>query len=353
MNDRDGSLGPRPVAEMLERLLRSGRVPHALLFHGPDGMGKAEAALGLAAALLCKEPSPAACGRCVSCALLPRSHPDYLRITLEPKEPGKDDGGDDDPGGAEPPAAARGLASVIKVEQIRELARLASLAPRYGKRRLFVVDPADRMHAESQNALLKTLEEPAGGAVLILLATRPHLLLPTVRSRCFAVPFAPLGTAELTRWLESEGCSADEAAARAALAAGRPRVARTLDLGPRRERREELLAILESLAASSVAALPAHAATLAGDDEPDLVDGLDLVESLLRDAARAAGADGDALVHADLAPRLIGLGARLGTTRAAALVESAERVRGFLRVNANRTLIADALLAAVAGGPLP
>jgi hypothetical protein len=95
------------------------------------------------------------------------------------------------------------------------------------------------------------------------------------------------------------------------------------------------------------------AAALAGKDEPTLQDGLDLMQGLLRDAARAGADAGDGLIHADLAPGLNDLARQLGPDRAAELVRSVERARGDLRFNTNRLLIAEALLAAVAGGPLP
>jgi hypothetical protein len=96
------------------------------------------------------------------------------------------------------------------------------------------------------------------------------------------------------------------------------------------------------------------AASLAGKDEPTLLDGLRLLQGLLRDAARAGSGSGDErMIHADLAQGLTDLGRRLGPERAAVLVRGVDRLRGDLRFNTNRVLIAEALLAAVAGGPLP
>jgi hypothetical protein len=114
--------------------------------------------------------------------------------------------------------------------------------------------------------------------------------------------------------------------------------------------------MLESMSAGSrsMGRLPALAAELAGKDEPTLLDGLGLVQQVLRDAARAgAGGAEEALLHSDLAPRLASLGRRLGPARAADLIAGVERVRNDLRFNTNRPLIAESLLAAVAGGPLP
>jgi hypothetical protein len=96
------------------------------------------------------------------------------------------------------------------------------------------------------------------------------------------------------------------------------------------------------------------AATLAGEDERTLSARLDLLQGLLRDVSRAAvTADGRRLVHADLEREIARLGESIGPARAAALVARIDSLRGTLRFNANRTLIAESLLAAVAGGPLP
>ena len=246
------------------------------------------------------------------------------------------------------------LATVIAIRQIRDLAHLAGLAPREGKRRVFLIDPADRMNAESQNALLKTLEEPPGRALIVLVASRPQLLLPTVRSRCFVLRFSALRSAELARVLADRGMDPAEAAARAALAGGRPGAALGLDLAERHERRESVLAVLESLVAGAVDELQGHSALLAGKDEATLLDGLEMAQGLLRDAARAAAdPPAGAPLHADLSARLERLGSRIGSDRAAALVASTDRVRSYLRFNTNRLLVAEGLLAAVAGGPIP
>lgn len=331
-------IGQQAALALLERMLDSGRVPHAMLFHGPESVGKATTARIFATALLCEQGT--ACGACGSCALVARdAHPDLLTVRRLPK----------------PAGPADELSSFIVVEQIREVSRLAGLTPRAGTRRVFVIDPADRMHAESQNALLKTLEEPPGSAVLILVASRPHLLLPTVRSRSVGIAFAPVRTSELARRLAAGGMPAAEARARAALAGGRPGAALAVELEALRERRERLVALLESLVDErpAIAQLPAGAAALAGKDEATLLDSLEMLEGLLRDAARAGIGGEHALLHADLDARLARLGGRLGAARAAALVESVERLRGYLRFNTNRVLIAESLLAAVAGGPIP
>jgi len=348
MNPFDAIAGhARPLA-LLRGMLDRDRLHHALIFEGPAGVGKATVARALAAALLC-ERAERPCGACDACRKVATGrHPDVFRVSLLPKAV-------DEPLAppAEDPDNAR---KQILVKQIRHVAHLAGVGPRLGSRRVFVFDPADAMHPPAQNALLKTLEEPPGSTVLILVASRPHLLLSTVRSRSFTVRFSALTTVELADWLEARGTPAEEARARAALAEGRPGRALELDVEALLARREHVLAALEALATkrSALRSLGKMAAPLAGKTDVDLAHSLDLLEGLLRDAARhTVGESALQLTHADLAERVRRLGQALGAARAAALVRAAERLRADLRFNVNRTLIAETLLAGVAGGPLP
>jgi DNA polymerase-3 subunit delta' len=352
----DEILGQGAAVGLLRSVLDSERVPHALLFHGPVGVGKATTAETFAAALVCDRGQGAACGGCASCTLLVSgNHPDFLRVgrltrkEIERKETSRLDTHQAD-------AAEAELASLIRVDQVRKLNALVGLRPCQARRRVFLLDPADRMNREAQNALLKTLEEPPARSVLVLVSARPQLLLPTVRSRCFSVGFRALRASELAPLLEARGIAREEAESRAALSQGSLGGALALDLDARIERRREICEMLDGLSSAQPALdrVGVMAAALAGKDEPTLLDGLDLLQGLLRDAARAGTAgDGQRLVHADLAERLTRVGRRIGPERAAGLVAAVERLRGDLRTNTNRVLIAEALLAAVAGGPLP
>jgi DNA polymerase-3 subunit delta' len=336
----DRILGQRKALDLLERMLDHGRLPHALLFQGPEGVGKGTVARSFAAALLCDNPEPQACGACPACRLVDAgAHPDFLLVERLPRKP-----------------PSRELRHYVIVDQIRQVSRLASMSPRQGPRRVFVLDPADRMNLEAQNALLKTLEEPPGQAVLILVAARPRLLLPTVRSRTFNVGFGPLRPSDLADALRRLGFDAEEAVVRAALSAGCPGLALDLDLETLLEWRGDVLEALESLTRSPAAAadLPSFAAHLAGKNEVRLRGSLDLIEALLRDAAVAsAGAEHSTLAHTDIAAKLERIGNDLGPRRAAEIIEALERLRHDLRFNLNRTLVVESLLAAVAGGPVP
>ncbi len=341
-------VGQDAAIALLRGLLAAGRLPQALVFQGPEAVGKATTARALAAALLC--PSGAEHrDPCVDCRLLEAgNHPDFLLVTRQPRRPGveteREDADDPD------------LRSVITVDQVRELTQLASRSPRRAERRVFLIDPAERMNAEAQNALLKTLEEPADPTVLVLVTSRPHLLLPTVRSRCIPVRFRALHSAELGRLLSARGVPESEALARAALSEGRPGAALTLDLEAQHKRREDVLEAVERLAARppAIDELARFAERVAGSSEDALVEGLGLVESIVRDAARTALRRGDAaVIHVDVRSRVERIGEALGPVRAAAIIRSIEVLRGQLRFHLNKTLVAESVLAAIAGGPLP
>ena len=182
----------------------------------------------------------------------------------------------------------------------------------------------------------------------MLVASRPHALLATVRSRCFQIGFAAMEPDALAAELRRLGI--DEGGRRAALSDGRPGRALTLDVVREGQRRDAVLDMMVRLASSPRGAieLGANAAALSGEGEDDLVEGIELVAALARDAARIGSGHAEVL-HADASPRLAELSRVLDPATAVEIVALASRLRSDLRINANRTLVAETLLAAVAG----
>lgn len=192
-------------------LQQRGRLHHAVLIHGPSGIGKSAFAGELVRALLCEGTTAegAACGRCASCGWVEQgTHPDLRVLT-----PASADEGDGET--AKPAAKA---SRDIRIEQVRALERFVEVGGHRGGDKVVLVDPADALNAASANALLKTLEEPSGRTRFLLVTDRSDVLPATIRSRCLAVGLALPDAAQAVRWLVDE-TGADPATASAWLAA--------------------------------------------------------------------------------------------------------------------------------------
>ncbi|HVP70677.1 MAG TPA: DNA polymerase III subunit delta' [Gemmatimonadaceae bacterium] len=178
-------------------LARRSTWPHALLIHGPDGIGKHALALGFAQALLCETPQAdgLACGHCPSCRYaVAGQHPDLMRVELLA------------------PDADGIIAEVdtITIDRIRTLTEFAQLTSHRQRAKVALIEPADRMNVPAANALLKTLEEPPPDTYLILVTEQPARVPPTILSRCRKLA-APLPSAEEARaWLVDQGVASPE-----------------------------------------------------------------------------------------------------------------------------------------------
>ncbi|MFK3942189.1 DNA polymerase III subunit delta' [Pseudomonas monteilii] len=193
------------------------RHAHAYLLHGPRGIGKRALAERLMARLLCQRPKGfEACSQCKACLLLKAgSHPDHF--VLEPEEVDKP----------------------IKVDQVRELVAFVVQTAQLGGRKVVLIEPVEAMNVNASNALLKSLEEPSGDTVLLLVSHRPSLLLPTIRSRCQQVSCPAPSAAQSRQWLATALPDSDESEREVLLelAAGSPLRAASLQTQGVREQR--------------------------------------------------------------------------------------------------------------------
>ncbi|EKQ5870851.1 DNA polymerase III subunit delta' [Pseudomonas aeruginosa] len=209
---------------------------HAYLLYGPAGIGKRALAEHWAAQLLCQRPAAAgACGECKACQLLAAgTHPDYF--VLEPEE-------------AEKP---------IRVDQVRDLVGFVVQTAQLGGRKVVLLEPAEAMNVNAANALLKSLEEPSGDTVLLLISHQPSRLLPTIKSRCVQqacpLPGAAASLEWLARALPDEPAEALEELL--ALSGGSPLTAQRLHGQGAREQRAQVVEGVKKLLKQQIAASP-------------------------------------------------------------------------------------------------
>ncbi len=209
------------VRDFLARAVTSGRTSHAYLFLGAPGSGKLDAAWALAQALVCEHGG---CGSCEACVRVARhTHPDVHYYAPE------------------------SVAGYL-IGQTRDLIEDVSLAPIRAKTKVYIIDQADRLRADSANALLKTLEEPPAGVTFILLGTSAETILPTIVSRCQCVPFRMVAPADAARAV-AQTTGATESRCRMAVAvAGSPaRAIAFLKSAERQEARRTMLRSLDAL----------------------------------------------------------------------------------------------------------
>lgn len=202
-------IGHTDAVAMLNRSLAAGRLSHAYLFTGPEGVGKATLALELAKALNCHAPD-APCNDCSVCRRIMRGrHPDVELV----RPGGACDESDHD--------HSNDLGRDIRICQMRRLERVLSLSAFEGGHRALIIDPAEAMNAQAADAFLKTLEEPPEGTLIILVSAKEAMLSETIRSRCRRVSLGLLPVALTEAALrERFGVPSDEAARLTAIFGG-------------------------------------------------------------------------------------------------------------------------------------
>lgn len=180
---------------------------HAMLVHGPSGLGQYDLALAYASARLCDTPAATgqACGQCPSCHNIQvRSHPD-LRVVMPETEMLRLQWPLGEKAQAEIDDKKRKASKEIRIDALRDAVEFAQRTSARAKGKVVLVYPAEAMNAIAANALLKTLEEPAGQTIFVLASDASHQLLPTIRSRCMALSLGFPAAAQGQDWLSKVG----------------------------------------------------------------------------------------------------------------------------------------------------
>jgi DNA polymerase-3 subunit delta' len=346
----DQLVGNDRIKKLLIRTLESGRLPGALLFTGEEGVGKKLFALEIAKALNCRSPKGVeACGVCPACERISRfnypqsaesddwkgiiwsDHPD-VGMVVAPKR-------------------------LLRVEQMRDIEREANYRPFEGKARVFLVEDADKLNDSSANALLKVLEEPPHTSYIVLLTSRPAMLLPTVLSRCQMIRFAPVTTREIENYLiQKKFASPAESRIRARIARGSVGRAIEQDFELFTSQREAMMRLLEALAVSDdpIELLKSSEDLNSAQQREEYEPQLDILEALIRDVwMLTLDTREESLVNADLLPQLTKIARQLESWRPARWISQIEELREQLVVNINRRSATDALFLTMAAATQP
>ena len=322
-------VGHRHLLDLVAAAAARGSLPPSLIFAGPDGVGKRASAVALAQLVNCHAPvlspgGPDACGTCPSCTRIAR----LVHADVHLVEPGD--------------------TGVIKVDQVRDVVERTGYRPFEGRRRVVIVDEADAMLAEAQNALLKTLEEPPSASMFVLVTSRSDELLPTVRSRCQRLRFGRLTPDDIAGVLmESHDYSPSDARAAASAADGS--LGQALESGSEgfSEARDAASEVLRHVATTTDARrrLDTARVLVGGGDRDELRRRLRALASMVRDlgvlGAQAPEIDERCLANADLGEPLRRLTGSFDRERVSRAFAAIDRALEAIDKNASPKIVAD------------
>lgn len=307
-------LGQDQGIAVLRRSLAAGKIAHAYLFEGIEGCGKHATALAYIQALFCGRGE--GCGSCTSCRKLARlEHPDLHLL---------------EPDGA-----------FIKIDQIRELQRELAFRPFESPRKACIIDSADRLNPAAGNALLKTLEEPPGNALIILITANVGRMLPTILSRCQRLHFPALPQDIIEKHLLAQGNEPETARLAATMAGGSLGKALEISAETALTGRRQFLERIFSFSLRNIAPLLDTAEELAGDKErvPEL---LELLTAFLRDILLVQGG-GAGVVNRDLLHLIESEAARFPMEEVMERIGQVDQARQALQRNVNARLTLELL----------
>jgi DNA polymerase-3 subunit delta' len=312
--------GQTAPVSLLRRSLDSGKIAHAYIFEGIEGCGKKKTALALVKAIFCKDAE--GCGRCPACRKVDAlQHPDLHMV---------------EPDGA-----------FIKIDQIRDLQRELSYRPFEAPKKVCIMEATERLNPAAANAFLKTLEEPPGNALLILLTTNTGAVLPTILSRCQRLSFSPLSSGLIEEYLGETGVPAEAAKVAASLAGGSMKTALEISGEDTLRKRGHILEKIAALSPKEISPLFSLAEEL-GSDRDGAIEVLDLLTVFWRDVLLIQSGGMDP-ANSDLLPLLNKEVARSTPEKTMEKIELVSRSRQALQRNVNPRLSMEVLLMGLAG----
>jgi len=317
-------LGHDWAVTLLQNHLRHGRIRHAYLFTGPQGLGRRTLALKLAQGINCEQSqSPGMpCGVCRNCRLIERmEHPDLTIVQADR------------------------IGGNLKVDQIRELQHRLSLSPYESKYRVALLLRFEEANANAANALLKTLEEPPPHVIMMLTSQDAQGLLPTIVSRCELIRLRSLAVNTLSKSLETRpGLPADEANLLAHISAGRPGVALSLHQDPDLSaQRQTWLEEHQRLLSANRVERFEFAERLATDREAQ-GDFIQAWSSYWRDVLLVASGSTVSVINLDWKPAIVSLANQLDLSKAVQILTALDHTSSLLSQNANPRLTLEVLM---------
>lgn len=315
-NDVAGNTG---IKRILRLALERGRVPHSLIFAGPEGVGKSDLARTLAKTLNCQTLTADCCDVCASCrAIDAGTHPDVMVLTAEVRD--------------------------VKIEQTRLLKQMAYLRPMMGRGRVFIIEEAENLNEPSANSLLKVLEEPPSFTTIVLVTASPYRLPATIRSRCQTLTFSPIGREEIEEILREREVSPEQARLLALLVEGNLERALELDWEGVRALKEEAWDLFEALSSEDRSSrFLDRFGTVPKAIQEEFAQVIEVFSAFVRDILLLRlGGDPALLLNPDLDDRLRAAAADWTATRALGVLAALDTLAAGLGGNLNKSLLATA-----------
>jgi DNA polymerase III subunit delta' len=342
----DTFLGNARAVEILKRAIEQDRLPHAMIFAGPSGVGKCTLALLVAQYLNCLKPTgngacgncsacikimaiiesrhlhcealkEGFCGNCPSCRIRSKCHPD-IRL-VEPEK------------------------TTISIEQVRSLIDEIAFQPLEARYRVVILDPAEQMRLEAHNSLLKTLEEPVSRTIIILVTTNPYMLLETIRSRARILQFGEIPQDQIEQYLvQREGKTMEDARLAAPMSEGSLAKALDFNTNEYKEIRKQAFHFVQLLLSRGRFADASAVSAQVSKDKNYFQLWIDSVSALLQDIYYA-GLATERVSQRDLQVKIEELSRKAPHSMLVRVVEGVRKLKSELQYNVNRQIALEAM----------